>query len=120
LTDPDSASDPALFVSELQDANEKYLFLKDFLLIRYFLKMHLHHSPKIKSYKEDKKTVEIKVFLLFLLDDRRIQIRIRKIVTDPDTGEFQKHTDRPKTYGPRDPDPQHWCQESSRNLVGWE
>jgi hypothetical protein len=35
------------------------------------MKAHLHHSSKIKNYKEVKKTVDIKVFLTFLLDDRK-------------------------------------------------
>jgi hypothetical protein len=43
LTDPDP--DPALFVSDLQDANKKYFFL-------LFLKVDLHHSSMIKSLKE--------------------------------------------------------------------
>ncbi len=48
--DPDP--DPALFVSDLQDTYKKYSFAS------YFLKIHLHHSSKIKTNK----TVEIKVF----------------------------------------------------------
>ncbi len=49
LTDPDP--DPALFVSDLQDAPKKcYVsFYAD-----SFLKKHLHHSSKIKSHKKPK------------------------------------------------------------------
>jgi hypothetical protein len=57
--------DPALFVSDLQDANKT-------IFAYYFFKVHLYHSSKIKSHKE----VEIKVFLTIfvLLDDGRIRI----------------------------------------------
>jgi hypothetical protein len=51
-----SGSDLSLFVSELQDGSKKY-FSSPFAY--YFLKVHLHHSSKMKSHK----TVEIKVFL---------------------------------------------------------
>ncbi len=47
---------------------------------------------KDKKSKRSHKTVGIKVFFTFLLDDRRIRIRIQ---------EAQKHKD------PTDPDPQH-------------
>ncbi len=59
--------DPALFVSDLQDANKT-------IFAYYFLKVHLHHSAKIKNHKE----VEIKVFLTIFvsLDDGRIRIQI--------------------------------------------
>jgi hypothetical protein len=43
LTDPD----PALFVSDLQDANKKLFFFFKFFAY-YFLKVHLHHFSKIK------------------------------------------------------------------------
>jgi len=38
----ESGSGSVLFVSDLLDANKKY----------HFLKVHLHHSPKIKSHNE--------------------------------------------------------------------
>jgi hypothetical protein len=38
-----------------------------FWLITYFLKVHLH--LRVKSQKEVLKTVEIKIFFTFLLDD---------------------------------------------------
>jgi hypothetical protein len=47
---------------------------------------------KDKKLKRSHKTVEIKVFLLFVLHDRRIRIRIQ---------EAQKHVDP-------SPDPQYW------------
>jgi hypothetical protein len=52
--------DPAIFVSDLQNC----------------LKVHLHNFSKIKSHKEFTKQWESMFFLLFLLDDRRIRIRI--------------------------------------------
>ncbi len=63
--DPDLDLDPAIFVSDLRDIN-KILF---FLLL-FEGRVHLHQFSKIKSHK----TVGIMLFLLFLLDDRRIRI----------------------------------------------
>ncbi len=56
LTDPDAdpAPDPALFFSDLQDGNNKYLFFYQ------VLKVHLHHSSKIKSHKEVPKRRQIR------------------------------------------------------------
>ncbi len=45
--DPDADPDPAIFVSDLQEANKKLSFLA-----YYFLKVHLHHFSMIKSHKE--------------------------------------------------------------------
>jgi hypothetical protein len=39
--------DPAGFVSDLQDTNKKQI-KKGFLLVMYFLKVHLYHFSKIK------------------------------------------------------------------------
>jgi hypothetical protein len=47
--DPDP--DPAIFVTDLQDANKEQIFLQSFSAY-YFLKVHLHHFSKIKSQKE--------------------------------------------------------------------
>ncbi len=47
-TDPDA--DPAHFVSDLQDANKKYLFSLSYTYS--FLKVRLHHPSKIKSRKD--------------------------------------------------------------------
>jgi hypothetical protein len=63
--DPDP--DPVFFVIDLQDANKKLFSAY------YFLKVHLHHFSKVKSHKE----VIRQVFLLFLLGNKRIKIRIR-------------------------------------------
>ncbi len=63
---------------------QKTNFLKSFSAF-YFLKVHLHHFPKIKSEKDVTKQKESRFFLLFLLDDRRMQ-------------EAQKHSD-PKGSG---------------------
>ena len=46
MEDADPAPDPALFVSDLQDANKKYFFYAYCLL-----KEHLYHS--IKSHETD-------------------------------------------------------------------
>jgi hypothetical protein len=81
--DPDSDPDPdpAIFVIDLQDANKKLICKKDFSAY-YFLKVHLHHFTKIKSPKEVRKQWESRLFLLFLLDERRIRIRIRIHTSD--------------------------------------
>jgi hypothetical protein len=68
--------DPAIVVIDLPDTYKKTNLKKDFSSF-YFLKVHLHHFSKIKSPKTVTKTVGTKVFLLFLLDDRRIRIRSR-------------------------------------------
>ncbi len=52
--DPDPrihASDPAIFVIDLQDASKKLIFYTIFSAY-YFLKLHLHHFSEIKSLKE--------------------------------------------------------------------
>ncbi len=67
LTDP--APDPALFVSDLQDANKKYYFFQSFLLF----------EDTFTSFFKDKKSQRshrTEVALLFLLDDGGIRIRI--------------------------------------------
>ncbi len=61
--------------------------------------MHLHHFSKIKS-KKSYKIVEIKVFLLVLYDDRRIQIR-----------EAQNHVN------PVNPTSTKWASSSSSGSV---
>jgi hypothetical protein len=45
--DPDTAPDPAIFVTDLQDANKKQFFSA-----YYFFKVHLHHFSETKSHKE--------------------------------------------------------------------
>ncbi len=78
--DPDPDLNPAIFVIDLQDANEKqinkkffYLFLFEGTFTSFF---------KDKKYKRSHKRVGIKVFLLFLLDDIRIRSRIRIHTSD--------------------------------------
>jgi hypothetical protein len=56
--DPDSAPDPAIFVIELQDTTKSF----QGTFTSFF---------KVKKLQ----TVGIKVFLLFMLDDKRIGIR---------------------------------------------
>jgi hypothetical protein len=46
--DPDP--DPAIFVIDLQDANQNLFF--QIFSANYFLKVHLHHFSKKKSQKE--------------------------------------------------------------------
>ena len=78
--DPDPDADPAIFVIDIQDANKKLIL-------------------KIKSPKEVTKQYESWVFLLFLLDDRRIRIHTSdKWIR---SREDQKHVD---------PDPEHWLE----------
>jgi hypothetical protein len=43
--------DPAIFVTDLQDASKKLAFNTSFSVF-YFLKVHLHHFSKIKCQKE--------------------------------------------------------------------
>ncbi len=75
--DPDADPDPAIFFSDLQDVNKKLFFSKFFnFFLYYFLKVHLHYFSKIKCHKEVTKQQESMFFLLFLLDDSRIRIRI--------------------------------------------
>ncbi len=75
LMDPD----PAIFVIDFQDANKKLILFLSFSAY-YFLKGH--HFSKIKSLKEVTKQWESRFFLLFLLADRRIRIRIRNHTSD--------------------------------------
>jgi hypothetical protein len=60
--DPDADPDPAIFLTDLQDANKKLIFyLKVFCLL---LLEGAHTSfSKIKSQKRSHKAVGIKVFL---------------------------------------------------------
>ncbi len=69
VTDPD----PGIFVSDLQDDDLKLLFFLRFFAY-YFLKLHLHHYSKLKSYKEVTEQWELRFFLLFMLNYRRIRI----------------------------------------------
>jgi hypothetical protein len=55
-TDTDPA--PALFVSDLEDANKSFLSIT----VLFEGTLHLHHSSQIKSQKS--KTVEITGFLI--------------------------------------------------------
>jgi hypothetical protein len=49
--------DPAIFGTDLQDANKKLILLKMFFAY-YFLKVHFHHFSKVKSPKEVTKQQE--------------------------------------------------------------
>jgi hypothetical protein len=71
--------DPAIFVMDLQEAGKKLIVLKSFSACYcYFLSFEgtFTSFSKIKSPKEVTKQYESRFFLLFLLDDGRIQIRI--------------------------------------------
>ncbi len=68
VTDPD----PALFAGWLSKYQSKKIFS---LFYFYFLKVHLHHSFKIKSHKEVTKYYTQKFFLLFSWYFGRIRIR---------------------------------------------
>jgi hypothetical protein len=47
----DTDPDPAIFVTNPQDASKKLIFNSIFSA-NYFLKLHLHHFSKIKSQNE--------------------------------------------------------------------
>jgi hypothetical protein len=49
--DADADPDPAIFVTDLKDANKKIIIKKSFSAY-YFLKVHFHNFSKIKSQKE--------------------------------------------------------------------
>jgi hypothetical protein len=68
--DADADADPAIFIIDLQDTSIKIIYI--LLFERTFPSFF-----KDKKSKRSHKTVEIKVFLLFFLNDRRIRIRIR-------------------------------------------
>jgi hypothetical protein len=82
----------------LQVAYKKLIFYLKVFSAYYFLKVHLHHYSKIKSQKEVTKQRESRFFLLFLLDDRRIRIRIQGT---------PKHMDPTDLDPDADQDPQH-------------
>jgi hypothetical protein len=50
------SGDPAIFVIDLQDADKKLIFNLIFSAY-YFLKVHLHLFPKIKSQKESQNSM---------------------------------------------------------------
>jgi hypothetical protein len=64
--------DPAIFVIDLQDAN-KNKFKKEFFCLLLFEGTFTSFFKDKKS-KRSHKAVGIKVFLLYLLGDRRIRI----------------------------------------------
>ncbi len=78
------------FVIDIQDANKKLISKKN--SADYFLQVHLHHFSKIKRQKEVIQQQESRFFLLFLLDDRRIRIRIHQSEVWTWIQEAQKHT----------------------------
>ncbi len=71
LIDPDA--DPSIFIIDLQDANKK-LFKKVFLHISF--EGTFTSFCKDKKSKRSHKTVKVKVFLIFLLNNIRIRIWI--------------------------------------------
>jgi hypothetical protein len=60
--DPDSDLDPAIFVTDHQDANKKQIFLKEFFCLLLF-EGTFTSLFKDKKSKRNHKTVGIKVFL---------------------------------------------------------
>jgi hypothetical protein len=74
--DLDPQPDPAIFVTDLQDANKNPFFSQSFRFSAYyFLKVHLHHFSKIKVISKSQNIRNPSFFLLILLDDRRIRIK---------------------------------------------
>ncbi len=95
-TDPD----PRIHAS---DKNTIIFLLKVFFAY-YFLKVqYIYIIFKDKKSKRRHKTVGIKVFLLFMLDDRRIRIRT-SLTNGSGSRKPQKQTDA------TDPDPHYWVQ----------
>jgi hypothetical protein len=78
------------------------------------VKMHLHHSSKIKikSHKEVTKHQKSMFFFISLLVDGRIQIRIRtyKLRIRRWIEEAQKHTDPADPDPDPDPDPEYYLK----------
>jgi hypothetical protein len=67
-----------IFCQRPSTHQQKIIFFPSFLLIRYFLKVKLKHSSKIKkvlTMSQNRK--KSRFFLLFLLFDGRIRIRNR-------------------------------------------
>jgi hypothetical protein len=60
--DPDADPDPSIFIIDLQDANQKVIFLTKFFQILLFEGTFTSFFKDEKS-KRSHKTVEIKVFL---------------------------------------------------------
>jgi hypothetical protein len=60
--DPGVDMDPAIFVIELQDANKKLIFLKQFFCLLLF-ECTFTSFFKDKKYKKESKIVGFKVFL---------------------------------------------------------
>jgi hypothetical protein len=108
-----------------QDANKKLFFYIVFLLITLWRYMYIIFKDK-KSKRCHKAVQESRFFLLFLLSDRRIQIRIRSQIRIHTSEwwiririqEAQKHVD------PVDPDPQHSSKICfmflSEVLISWK
>jgi hypothetical protein len=61
-SDPDADPDPSIFIIDLQDANQKLIFLTKFFCILLFEGTFISFFKGKKS-KRSHKTVEIKVFL---------------------------------------------------------
>jgi hypothetical protein len=91
--DQDAVPDPAIFAINLQDANKKLIFLK--FLCRLLFEGTFTSFFKDKKSKRIHKAEESRFYLLFLLDDERIRIRIRM---------------SQKLMDPMDPDPEHCLQ----------
>ena len=70
--DADADPDPAIFFIELQDANEKLILKKYFCLLLF--EGTFTSFFKDKMSKRSHNAVGFKVFLQFLLGDRRIWI----------------------------------------------
>jgi hypothetical protein len=89
---PDPALDPAIFVSDFQEANKEY-FYYNFFAYCFLYCRYIFQPPKIKSQKEVTKQQKSGVFYKFLLVDGSIRIwsRVRK-------NNYGYGFRRPKTY----------------------
>jgi hypothetical protein len=98
----DADKDPAVFVIDLQDANKKAIFKKNFCLL--LLKVYLHHFSKIKSPKEITNRRNQGFSFYFCLMIKGSESRSRSIPLCSGFGSgTRKHVDLV------DPDPEHWC-----------
>jgi hypothetical protein len=68
--DPESDPDLAIFVIDLQDANKKLIFFKSVTDSCYFFEGTFTSFFKDKKSKRSCKTVGLRVFWLFLLDEK--------------------------------------------------
>ncbi len=106
---PSSIADPWHFGTNLgpdyafsqltfKTPTKKLFFHRFFSLLHFEGTVHLDHLSKIKSHKEVAKQQETKFFLLVLLADRRIRIRMFLGLLDPNPDPLVRGTDPQQLY----------------------